>query len=105
MGCYFEEIKDVESINYMLKLNVNGVINTLFYALPWVCMVSSSRIVIISSVAGIAPVPYRTVYCASKHALTGFANSLRIELKDTHGKDKSPKVQLINLQGVSGTSL
>eukprot|EP01083_Nonionella_stella_P000253 762_1 len=68
-------------------------------------MTSSSRIVIISSVAGIIPVPYRTVYCASKHALTGFANSLRLELKDKHGDDDSPKVLLINLQGVSGTSL
>lgn len=104
MGCYFEEIKDMESINYMLRLNVNGVINSLFCALPSVPKSSSSRIVIISSVSGLVPVPYRTIYCASKHALTGFSNSLRIELNDTYGPD-APSVQLINFPEVKGTSL
>ena len=52
MGCYFEEINDLESINYMLKININGVINSLFYALPSVPKVSDSRIVVMSSVAG-----------------------------------------------------
>jgi NADP-dependent 3-hydroxy acid dehydrogenase YdfG len=104
-GCYFEEIKDVESINYMLKLNVNGVINTLFCTLPSVPKSSSSRIVILSSVAGLIPVPYRSIYCASKHALAGFANSLRIELNDTYGNKNSPSVQLINFSEVKGTNL
>lgn len=103
-GCYFEEIKDVESINYMFKINVHGVINTLYHALPDVPKSSSSRIIVISSVAGIIPVPYRTIYSATKHALTGFANSLRIELKDTYGKD-APTVQLINFPEVKGTKL
>mmetsp|Transcript_6011 Transcript_6011/g.8755 ORF Transcript_6011/g.8755 Transcript_6011/m.8755 type:complete len:290 (-) Transcript_6011:13-882(-) len=105
MGSYFEEIKDVDSINYMLKLNVNGVIHTLFYALPSIPKVSSSRIVIISSVSGIMGVPYRTIYCASKHALVGFANSLRIELKDTYGPLNAPTVQLVNFPEVKGTNL
>lgn len=104
MGCYFEEIKDMDSINYMLRINVNGVINTLYYALPYVPKLASSRIVITSSVAGIIPVPNRSVYCASKHALTGFANSLRIEMKDTYGND-APKIQLINFPEVKGTKL
>lgn len=104
MGCYFEEINDLESINYMLKININGVINSLFYALPSVPKVSDSRIVVMSSVAGIIPVPFRTIYCASKHALAGFSNSLRIELKDTHGKD-APTIQLINFPEVKGTKL
>lgn len=103
-GCYFEEIKDVASINYMLKLNVNGVINFLLYALPFVPKSSSSRIVIMSSVAGLIPVPYRTIYSASKHALTGFANSLRIELNDSYGKN-APIIQLINFPEVKGTNL
>jgi NADP-dependent 3-hydroxy acid dehydrogenase YdfG len=103
-GCYFEEIKDIDSINYMFKLNVNGVINSCFYALPSVPKMSTSRIIFIGSVSGLIPVPYRTIYCASKHALTGFANSLRIELLDTYGKD-SPCVQLINFPEVSGTKL
>ena len=103
-GCYFEEIKDVDSINYMFKVNVNGVINSLYHVLPSVPKSSTSRIVFISSVAGVIPVPYRTIYCASKHALTGFSGSLRIELNDAYGKN-APKVQLINFPEVSGTNL
>ena len=103
-GCYFEEIKDLDSINYMLKINVNGVINSVYHALPSVPKSSSSRIIFIGSVSGLIPVPYRTIYCASKHALTGFANSLRLELTDTYGKE-APLVQLINIPEVSGTKL
>ncbi len=103
-GCYFEEINNVHDINYLLKLNINGVINTLYHLLPSIPKSSSSRIVVISSVAGLLPVPYRSVYCASKHALNGFANSLRIEMKDTYGKD-APVVQVINFPEVQGTEL
>lgn len=105
MGCYFEEIGNLESINHLLKLNVNGVINALWCALPAIPKSADSRIVVISSVSGIIGVPYRTVYCASKHALTGFCNALRIELKDTYGATKVPKVQLINFPEVAGTEL
>ena len=105
MGCYFEEIKDMDSINYMIKLNVNGVINTLMCALPAVPKSEESRIVVISSVSGLIGVPYRTIYCASKHALNGFCNALRIELGDTYGATKAPKVQLINFPEVKGTAL
>jgi len=107
MGCYFEEIKDMESINYMLRLNVNGVIHALMCALPAIPKSEASRIVIISSIAGLCGVPYRTVYCASKHALGGFANALRIELRDTYGRSANgaPRVQLINFPEVQGTNL
>ena len=40
-------------------------------------------IVVISSVAGFAPLIGRTGYCASKHALHGFFDSLRTELRGT----------------------
>lgn len=103
-GCNFEEIRGTDQIDYMLKLNVNGVINTLHYVLPSVPKSSSSRLVVISSVSGLLGVPYRTVYCASKHALTGFANALRIELIDTYGLE-APKLTLINFPEVSGTQL
>lgn len=103
-GHYFEEIQDVNQIDYLIKLNVNGVINTCHYILPSVIKTADSRIVIVSSTAGIIPVPLRTVYCASKFALTGFANTLRMELKDSYGKD-SPSVCLINFPEVKGTEL
>ena len=36
----------------------------------------------VASVAGLTGVPARSGYCASKHALIGFCDSLRIELAD-----------------------
>jgi len=104
MGCYFEEIQSTEAVNYMLKLNINGVINSLLHVLPSIPKTQDSRIVLISSVSGLMGVPYRTIYCASKHALNGFANALRIELKDTY-MDNAPIVQIINFPEVSGTNL
>jgi len=40
-------------------------------------------IVVVSSLSGEIGLPYRTAYCASKYAVTGFFESLRCEL-DTH---------------------
>ena len=40
-------------------------------------------IIVIESLAGIAPLLGRTGYCASKHALHGFFTSLRSELRNT----------------------
>jgi short-subunit dehydrogenase len=53
-----------------------------YYALPWLKR-SRGRIVVVSSLVGLAGVPARTAYAASKHALFGFFDSLRIELADT----------------------
>jgi short-subunit dehydrogenase len=43
---------------------------------------SRGGIVAISSLAGLVGVPGRTAYCASKFALSGFFEALRVELKD-----------------------
>jgi len=40
-------------------------------------------IIVISSIAGVSPLPGRSGYCASKHALHGLFDTLRIELKST----------------------
>ncbi len=101
-GCYFEEIKDASQIESMIKLNVNGAITCLHYILPQVPKTSDSRIVMISNTAGIVAAPYQSVYSATKHALTGFSNSLRIELKNTYGS-LSPKICLVSFPEVAGT--
>lgn len=101
-GCYFEEIKDASQIENMIKLNVNGAITCLHYILPQVPKTGDSRIVVISNTAGIVAAPYQSVYSATKHALTGFSNSLRIELKNTYGA-QSPKICLVSFPEVAGT--
>ena len=39
------------------------------------------HIITVSSILGLIPLPGRSAYCASKHAVTGFKRSLRFELK------------------------
>lgn len=102
-GCLFEEIKDPSQIENMIKLNVNGAITSLHYILPQIPKNRDSRIVVISNTAGIVATPYQSIYSATKHALTGFANALRIELQNTYGKD-SPRICLVSFPEVSGTN-
>lgn len=92
-GCYFEDIKDLADADHLMNLNVMGVVNTLHFCMPTLPKLSTTRIVIISSIAGVMGAPFRTLYCASKWALHGFAASLRNELQDAYGAD-APKVVL-----------
>jgi short-subunit dehydrogenase len=52
------------------------------YALPYLKQ-TKGRIVGVSSLAGKNGVPTRSGYAASKHAMAGFFDSLRIELSDS----------------------
>ena len=45
---------------------------------------ASGRIVFVSSTGGRAPVPMEGAYCASKFALEGLADVLRVELRPWH---------------------
>jgi short-subunit dehydrogenase len=48
--------------------------------LPSMLRRKSGHIVVTTSLAGLLEVPYRTAYCAAKHALHGFFDTLRVEL-------------------------
>ena len=49
------------------------------YALPYLKQ-TKGQIVCISSMSGLQGFPAKTSYCASKHAVNGFFNSLRMEV-------------------------
>ncbi|CAE7284481.1 HSD2 [Symbiodinium natans] len=103
MGCYFEDIKDLSDADKLMDVNFMGTANVLFYALPYIPKRSDSRIVVVSSIAGLFGVPFRTFYCASKWALHGFCASLRTELLDAYGSN-SPAV-VLTCPGEVSTSL
>jgi short-subunit dehydrogenase len=48
--------------------------------LPSMLQRKSGHIVVTTSLAGLLQVPYRTAYCAAKHALHGFFDTLRVEV-------------------------
>ena len=53
----------------------------LRYALPYL-KESHGQIVVMSSYSGEIGLIYRTAYCSSKFAITGFFEALRMETKD-----------------------
>lgn len=77
----FVDMKDLSSFKQMFQQNTMGYINFVFYALPFMREQGQGHIVAISSMSGKIGVPYRTAYCTSKHAVQGFFETLRNELK------------------------
>ena len=77
-----EEVKDVASFQRIMDVNFMGSVYCTKFALPFLKQ-TKGRIVAISSVAGLTGVPSHAIYCASKHAMNGFFESLRIELAGT----------------------
>ena len=75
----FEDVKDIEMFETLMKVNYLGSVYCTYQALPYLKQ-SRGRIVGISSLTGKNGVPTRTGYAASKHAMAGFFDSLRIEL-------------------------
>ena len=82
MWSRFDEMRDLSLYERLYRVNVLGAIYPTFYALPHLKK-SRGRIAAVSSVAGLTGVPARTGYAATKHALFGFFDSLRIELAGT----------------------
>jgi len=83
MWAKFADIKDMAIIERIMQVNYMGAVYCTHYALPHLLR-SRGRIVGVASLTGLVGVPTRTAYAASKHAMRGFFDSLRIEL-DTSG--------------------
>jgi short-subunit dehydrogenase len=76
----FDEMQDLAVYERLMKVNYLGCVYPTFYALPHL-RESRGQIVVMASLAGLTGVPTRTGYAASKHAVIGFFDSLRIELQ------------------------
>ncbi len=78
----FDQLQDLGVLDQLMRVNYLGAAYCTFYALPYLKK-SRGRLVAVSSLAGRNGIPARSAYAASKHAMTGFFDSLRIELADT----------------------
>jgi short-subunit dehydrogenase len=78
----FDELTDLSVYDRLMKVNYLGCVYLTFHALPHLKK-SRGQIVVMASVAGLTGAPTRTGYAASKHAVFGFFDSLRIELDGT----------------------
>jgi short-subunit dehydrogenase len=79
MWSRFDAISDRSVFERLLAVNYLGAVWTTAAALPHL-KVTRGLIVAVASLAGLTGVPERTAYAASKHAMVGFFESLRIEL-------------------------
>ena len=82
MWALLEEITDLSIFEKIIHVNYLGSVYCTYYALPYIKQ-SRGQIAGISSLTGKAGVPTRTGYAASKHAMVGFFDSLRVELRGT----------------------
>lgn len=82
MWARVDEIRDGGIFREVMELNYFSLVWLTLAALPHL-KAARGRIVPVASVAGLTGVPSRSGYCASKHAVVGFFDSLRIELAGT----------------------
>jgi len=79
MWALFDQMTSLEPFDEIMQVNYFGSLYCTFYALPFL-KESRGRIVGVASLTGKTGVPTRSGYAASKHAMAGFFDSLRIEL-------------------------
>ncbi len=77
-----DEIRETAVFRSVMELNYFSVVWLTLAALPHL-KATRGRLVPVASVAGLTGVPERSGYCASKHAVIGFFDALRIELADS----------------------
>mgnify|MGYP001109985541 FL=1 len=77
MRALFDDV-ELDALHRLMEVTLWGKVNCCKYALPYL-QASRGSIVGISSVAGLHGLPGRTGYSASKYAMTGFLETLRIE--------------------------
>jgi uncharacterized protein len=78
----FAEAK-LEDIDHMFRVNVLGLMTVTRLILPKMLQQGSGHIINVASIAGKIATPKSTVYSATKHAVLGFSNGLRMELAGT----------------------
>lgn len=75
---------NLHQMKTMFEVNVFGLISCTKMVLPAMMERNAGHIINIASQAGKIATPKSSVYSATKHAVLGFTNSLRMELADTN---------------------
>jgi len=88
----FSNTKDLSIFQKLLNVNFFGYLYCIHAAYQYLCQ-SNGVCVAITSFSGEVGLPYRTAYCASKFAITGFLESLRSEM--TILKQQNPHSQQV----------
>lgn len=76
------EETSLEEIRSLMETNFFGAVRMIRSVLPIMRKQRSGRIINMGSMAGFLPMPFCAAYCASKHALRGFSESLDHEVRN-----------------------
>lgn len=78
---WLENLDPRDDIEAQLNVNVLGVVQTTRQALPVMIKQRSGHIINMCSMSSLIATPTYTIYAASKHAVHGFSEALRREVK------------------------
>jgi NAD(P)-dependent dehydrogenase (short-subunit alcohol dehydrogenase family) len=78
------EESTVEEIDRVLQVNLHGQIYGVKAALPHLARQGQGTIINVASALAERGVPLQAAYCAAKHGIKGFTESLRLELARDH---------------------
>jgi short-subunit dehydrogenase len=78
---WLENLDPKKDIEAQFNVNVLGVVQTSRQALPVMIRQRAGHIINMCSMAGLIATPTYTIYAASKHAVHGFSEALRREVK------------------------
>ncbi len=79
-GKYFHEHTH-EQVEQTMSINTNALMHIALEFLPDMLKQNSGHIINIASAAGMVANPQMSVYCASKWAVIGWSDSVRLEMK------------------------
>ncbi|MCT4634052.1 MAG: SDR family oxidoreductase [Firmicutes bacterium] len=81
-GVFLFEDKDDNYFKAQMDTNFYGTVNTTRAVIPYMREKRSGHIINVTSIAGKAGIPFQSAYVASKHAVSGFTDSLAYEVKN-----------------------
>jgi short-subunit dehydrogenase len=79
VGALLTDLPDLTLFRRVVEVNFMGAVYCTYYALSHLKQVDG-RVVNVASLGALLPIPGNTSYIASKYAMLGFSDSLRMEL-------------------------
>lgn len=73
---------DLKRQHLMVDINIKGVMNGCYHALPWLKQTTGSRVINMSSASAMYGQPSLAIYSASKFAVRGITEALSLEWEE-----------------------
>ena len=75
------EFNSLEDCSRQMDVNFMGMVRYMHYVLPVMRRQGSGRIICFSSIGGLMGLPFQGMYSASKFAIEGYCEALRLEVR------------------------